>query len=293
MKAIIGNKNLMNQLSKIRPFKNCILLESSCENLTEIIKTGNIDLIIVLPETKCRLSKDIYKSNIAIYQLTFAKWPNIKGKDLIKWHLIDKLDKISPTLYDRKTKEIIFQKDIIIDSEDNIKSLTEKINNILSLFLVDIDKYFYNFGILSKKPSFDNIHIYKKIQDRDKDHEELLKKEELAVFDIKNNISNDINWRNSLDFVKSQIEALYVTKDKYTGKEGAKTSINGVDLVIWKCEDCDIINNKQPGEIIRCDKTGTYVSIDNKVLKLTEIQFLGNNQNKRIIPRFNDKYSFK
>ena len=176
--------------------------------------------------------------------------PSLRGGAPIHHAIIDGLDKTGITIMymDKKmdSGDIISQREIIIEDNDNLDSLYEKMS------------YLGRDLLMETLPEIINGTNKRIKQDPDK-----------VTFGL--NITKEeekINFKKSSKEIHNLIRGL-------SSIPGAYCILNNKRLKVYKSELTTLKSNKLPGTIEKIDRTGIYINTIDNIIKFTDIKLEG------------------
>ena len=176
--------------------------------------------------------------------------PSLRGGAPIHHAIIDGLDKTGITIMymDKKmdSGDIISQKEIIIEDDDNLDSLYEKMS------------YLGRDLLMETLPQIINGTNQRIKQDPNK-----------VTFGL--NITKE---EEKIDFTKGSKEIHNLIRG-LSSIPAAYCIINDKRLKVYKSELTNIKSNKKPGTIEKIDKTGIFINTIDYIIKFTDIKLEG------------------
>lgn len=218
----------------------------------ETLKNLNADIFITCAYGQIISEEILNASKYGTINVHFSLLPKFRGASPVQMALLMGEKKTGVTIMQTDagidTGDIISQKSIEIEKEDNAETLFDKLAFLGADMLKDVLKSFEN-GTVEFKKQGDRFEYFS-----------MIKKED-GIIDF-NKTSTQIN---------NMIRAFYVWPNAYC-------KLNNKVLKIFKAEETTFNDNvnHQNGEIVLCDKSGIVVKCGiNTHLKILELQLEG------------------
>lgn len=183
-----------------------------------------------------------------------AKLPNNRGRHPLIWALVLGLKETASTFFmiDKgiDTGDIVSQKNVVIDYEDNAQSLYDKVMLVAKEQIVELLRLFETNKVVRIKQNFNEGNVWRK----------------------RRKIDGQIDWRMSSQNIYNLIRAL---SKPYVG---AHFIHDGLEIKVWKASEIktNYYPNIEPGKVINVNKDGSIdIKTGDNLIRILEYDDVG------------------
>jgi methionyl-tRNA formyltransferase len=243
LKILPTQVSIFAQKSKI-PFVAPPSLDISIE---ELLRKQNCDLFIVVDYGKILPQSFLSIPNVMPICLHPSFLPYYRGPAPINWAIINGEKETGVSIFKINKKidagEIILQKKVPIDYEDNIFSLTDKLIDEGSNLLIEAIEKIKNKRYTLTPQDESKASFAPKLTKKD----------------------GKINWQTDAEKIRNLIKGTL-------GWPSAYTYYNNKLLKILEADVVEIGIKEEPATVVKIDREGIYVATSNKDLKIKKVK---------------------
>lgn len=213
------------------------------------LKELNADIFITCAYGQIISEEIINLPKYKTINVHFSLLPFYRGASPVQWALINCEKTVGVTIMNTDkgidTGDIIVQKELEVEENDNCFTLLNKLAELSNPLLLKVLDDFENNNIIFI-PQGENFTYYP-----------MLKKED-----------GKIDFNKTSEQIIGLINGLYLWPNAYF-------YLNNKVVKIFKAESVELETNAKNGEVVKADKTGFVVKCKNSYLKILELQIEG------------------